>query len=58
MEHTTQTGLRISESLYEKIETIAKECDVSKNSAIKMLIGMGIKAYDSISVTTQQESPH
>lgn len=50
-----QTGLRISESLNDRIETIAADCDLSKNSTIKMLIGLGMQAYNN--VTSQAQSP-
>ena len=43
-----QTGLRISEELDEKIQQVANECDLSKNSAMKMLIRLGLKACESI----------
>ena len=51
-----QTGLRISIELDAKIEAVAKECDLSKNAAAKMLIGLGLKAYGSVNL--QVESPH
>ena len=54
-EQTIQTGLRISESLNEKVIRIAEDCDISKNSAIKMLIGMGIKAYENLGAILQPE---
>ena len=42
-----QTGLRISETLDEKIQKIATNLDVSKNTAVKILIGLGLNVYES-----------
>jgi hypothetical protein len=41
-----QIGLRLSEIVDEKISKVAKEVGTSKNSAILMLVDIGIKVRD------------
>jgi hypothetical protein len=53
-----QTGLRISEELSAEINKVAIECDLSKNNTMKMLIGLGLKAYNSITINCQSECVH
>jgi hypothetical protein len=52
-----QTGFRISEKLSKDIEDIAKECDISKNAAMKMLVALGIKVYLATPQAISDHSP-
>lgn len=42
-----QTGFRISEIQNNKVSEIAKECGLSKNSTLKMLVALGIQAFQN-----------
>ena len=47
MEQTTiQIGLRVNESMNDRLEKKASEIGVSKNSLILMLLDMGFKFMD------------
>lgn len=53
---TIQIGLRVNESMNNRLEKKASEIGVSKNSLILMLIDMGFKFYDgSVQITSQQK---
>jgi hypothetical protein len=58
MNTTIQTGLRVSEELDAQISKIAHECNISKNNAAKVLIALGIKAYQNINCQIPEESLH
>ena len=45
MKGNVQTGLRVSETMDNEISRVATECDLSRNAAMKMLIGLGLRVY-------------
>jgi len=58
MKNTIQTGIRLSPEIDSKIADLANQYGMSKNSVAKMLIVLGLKAFESISANLPNEFPH
>lgn len=50
MSSKIQTGLRMPEERYEKIQEYADAVGVSLNSAILLLVDIGLRAVESVSL--------
>ena len=51
-----QTGLRIPSELNERVEKIAIDTNISKNSALKMLVSIGVAVLEKSQVNLSAES--
>ena len=54
MSSKIQTGLRIPEERYEKIQEYADSVGVSLNSAILLLVDIGLRAIESVNLQANE----
>lgn len=47
MPENIQTGFRITDDTNSEIEAIAVECGATKNATMRMLMALGIKAWEA-----------
>jgi hypothetical protein len=55
MGYLTQTGLRMSPELSNKLKVKAQEIGVSKNALLLILLDIGMRAYENVSLPPSTE---